>query len=96
MLEQEEVQPMAVVALHLVKKALDLVVEVLPVVVQVLMSLLVLVGLVAAGVGILLPPSPYNSLYQALALEQFVLLAIVFLIVSGVPRWAARQLGTLR
>ena len=58
--------------------------------------MLILVGLVTAGVGILLPPSPYNSLYQALALEQFVLLAIVLLIASGVPRWAARQQGILR
>ena len=58
--------------------------------------MLILVGLVAAGVGIVLPPSPYNSLYQALALEQFILLAIVLLIANGVPRWAAKQRGSLR
>lgn len=53
--------------------------------------MLILMGLVTPGVGILLPPSPYNSLYQALALEQSVLLAIALLIASGVPRWAAAQ-----
>ena len=45
MLEQEEVQIVVILTLHLVKRALDLVVEVLPDS-RALMSLLVLVGLV--------------------------------------------------
>ena len=56
--------------------------------------LLVLVAGVAAGTEILLPPSPFNGLYQALALEQCALLTAVLLIAGGVPNWvAARQRG---
>lgn len=57
---------------------------------------LVLVGLVAAGTDVLLPPSPYNHLYQALALEQSVLLAVVLLIAGGVPGWVAARSGIAR
>jgi len=53
--------------------------------------MLVLVGLVAAGTGLLLPAFPYDGLYRALALEQFGLLAIVLLIASGVPSWLAAR-----
>ena len=55
---------------------------------------LVPAGVIAAGAGMLLPPSPYNDLYRALALEQCVLLATVLLIAGGVPRWAAAREGT--
>jgi hypothetical protein len=58
--------------------------------------MLVLVGLVAAGAGILLPASPHNPLYQALALEQCGLLATVLLIAGGVPAWVAAQEGGKR
>jgi hypothetical protein len=57
---------------------------------------LVLVGLIAAGTEILLPPSPYNNLYQALALEQCGLLVVVLLIAGGVPGWVAAREGTYR
>lgn len=58
--------------------------------------LLVLVGLVAARTEILFPLSPYTHLYQALALEQCALLAIVLLIAGGVPNWVAARQGTCR
>jgi hypothetical protein len=58
--------------------------------------LLLLVGLVATGAEILLPSSEYNGLYQALAVEQFSLLAVVLLIAVGVPRWVAAREGTDR
>jgi hypothetical protein len=57
---------------------------------------LVLVALVAAGTEVLLPPSPYNIFYRALALEQSVLLAMVLLIAIGVPGWLAARAGTSR
>jgi purine-cytosine permease-like protein len=53
--------------------------------------LLVLVGLVAARTEVLLPPSSYNRLYQALALEQCALLVVVLLIAGCVPSWAAAR-----
>ncbi len=58
--------------------------------------MLVLVGLIAAGAEVLLPPSPYNDLYQALALEQCGLLAMVLLIAGGVPGWVAARERALR
>jgi hypothetical protein len=58
--------------------------------------LLVLVGLAATRTEILLPPSHYNSLYQALALEQCALLVMVLLIAAGVPGWVAARQGTCR
>lgn len=58
--------------------------------------LLVLVGLIAARTEILLSPSPYTGLYQALALEQCALLAMVLLIAGGVPRWMAVREGSFR
>jgi hypothetical protein len=58
--------------------------------------LLVIVGVVAAGTEILLPPSAYHRLYQALALEQFGLLAIVLLMAGGVPSWVAAREGACR
>jgi hypothetical protein len=57
---------------------------------------LVLVSLVAAGSKVLLPPSPYNGLYQALALEQCGLLIVVLLIASGVPNWVTARQGANR
>jgi hypothetical protein len=57
---------------------------------------LLLVGLVAAGAETLLPPSPYNNFYQALALEQCALLVVVLLIAGGVPRWVASREGAHR
>jgi len=57
---------------------------------------LVLVSLVAAGTEMLLPPSPHNLLYQALALEQCVLLVVVLLIAGGVPGWVAAREGARR
>jgi hypothetical protein len=57
---------------------------------------LLLVGLIAAGTDVLLPPSPHNALYRALALEQTLLLAVVLLIAGGVPRWVAARGGPSR
>jgi len=57
---------------------------------------LVLVALIAAGTGVLLPASPYNNLYQALALEQCGLLAMVLLIAGGVPGWVAAREAACR
>lgn len=53
--------------------------------------LLVLMGFFAAGANVLLPPSPYNTLYQALALEDFTVLLIALLVARGIPGWAATQ-----
>jgi hypothetical protein len=50
-----------------------------------------LVGLVAAATGLLLPGPPFEKLYRALALEQCVLIVVVLLIAAGVPRWAAAR-----
>jgi hypothetical protein len=52
-----------------------------------------LVGLVAAATGLLLPGPPYEKLYRALALEQCVLIVAVLLIAAGVPKWAAARDG---
>ena len=57
---------------------------------------LLLVGSVAVGIDVLLPPSPHNPLFRALALEQTVLLAVVLLIASSVPSWAAARCGNAR
>lgn len=54
---------------------------------------LALTGLIAARPEMLLPPSPHNHLYHALALEQFTLLAIVVLIANGVRGWVAAREG---
>lgn len=52
---------------------------------------LVLAGLSAAGAELLLPASPHISLYQALALEDFVVLLMALLVALGVPQWVAAR-----
>jgi hypothetical protein len=58
--------------------------------------LLVLVGLVALRTEALLPPSSFNPLYRALALEQSSLLIVVLLIAAGIPGWVAAREGARR
>jgi uncharacterized membrane protein len=48
---------------------------------------LTLVGIVAVAADALLPSSPNNKFYQAIAIEYSAILLVALLIAIGVPRW---------